>query len=147
VLDSATQGAESSLDLAADEAGLLITARDVDGAGDDLDLIIKSANSFAPIGVWINDPHGGFIKADASVYSPSIWSDCPLMLSSNQQELFNGAILLWHQSYLQPPTQRCPGERMAHQPFIEQAGLNVPSRLMADPQQTRGPPSSFFTNS
>src|ERR1017187_1428676 len=46
VLNSATRVAESSLDLAAPAAGLLVTARDVDGIGNDLDLIIKSANSF-----------------------------------------------------------------------------------------------------
>ena len=63
------------------QAGLLVTARDVDGIGNDLDLIIKSAKSFTPIGVWINNHHGGFTKADASVYAPSIWSDGPFMLS------------------------------------------------------------------
>ncbi len=35
-------------------------ARDVDGIGDDLDLIIKSARSLAPVGVWLNDHCGGF---------------------------------------------------------------------------------------
>ena len=140
VLDSATRGAESSLELAAEEGGLVVIARDVDGIGNDLDLIIKSAKSFTPIGVWINDHHGGFTKADASIYAPSIWSDGPFLLSSNPPEVFKGNTLLWHQSYLQPPAQRCPGERKAHQAFIEPADLNVPSRLTADPQHTRGPP-------
>src|SRR5208283_4417381 len=108
VLDSAIRRAESSLDLAAGDGGLLVTARDVDGIGNDLDLIIKSANSFTPIGIWINDHHGGFIKVDARVYASSIWSDSPLMLSDNPTDSFQGAILLWHQSYLQPPTERCP---------------------------------------
>ena len=80
VLASATRGAVSALDLAADAGGLLVTARDVDGAGNDLDLIIKSAWSLTPVGVWINDHHGGFIKADARVYASSIWSECPLLL-------------------------------------------------------------------
>ena len=140
VLDSATRGAESSLDLAAGEGGLLVTARDVDGAGNDLDLIIKTARSFTPVGVWINDHHGGFTKADASVYAPSIWSDGPLLLSVNPPDTFQGAILLWHQSYIHPSTQRCPGERWMRQGFVELADLDVPSRLTADPQHTRGPP-------
>src|SRR5579859_5670066 len=38
LLDSAARGAESSLDLIADEGGLLVIARDVDGVGGDLDL-------------------------------------------------------------------------------------------------------------
>jgi hypothetical protein len=140
VVDSATRGAESSLDLATGEGGLLVTARDVDGAGDDLDLIIKNAKSLTPVGVWINDHHGGFTKADASVYAPSIWSDGPLLLPLNSPDTLQGAILFWHQPYIHPSTQRCPGERWIRQGFVEPADLDVPSRLTADPQRTRGPP-------
>jgi len=140
VLDSATQGAESSLDLAAGEDGLLVTARDVDGIGHDLDLIIKSANSLAPIGIWINDHHGGFIKVDAGVYAPSIWADGPFLLSVNPPDALHGALLVWHQSYNQPVTQRCPGERWTLHALVEPADLHAPSRLTADAQHTRGPP-------
>jgi len=147
VLDSATRGAKSSLELAADEGGLLVTARDVDGIGNDLDLIIKSARSYTPIGVWINNHHGGFTKADASVYAPSIWTEGPFMLSVNPTDTFCGAILLWHQSYVQPPAQRIPGERCTRQGLVERADLDVPSRLSTEPNQTRGPPSPLFTNS
>src|SRR5271157_5611696 len=92
VLDSATRGAESSLNLAAHAAGLIVTARDVDGIGNDLDLIIKSANSFTPIGIWLNNHHGGFTQADARIYAPSIWADGPLLLSASPTEVFQGAI-------------------------------------------------------
>jgi hypothetical protein len=143
VLDSPTRGAESSLDLVASATALLVSARDVDGIGNDLDLIIKSANSFTPIGIWINNHHGGFIKVDASVYAPSIWSDPPLMLSLNLTETVQGAILLWHQSYIQPVTQRCPGERWTSQGFVEPRNFNATSCLTQDPQHARGPPSSF----
>jgi hypothetical protein len=141
VLDSPTRGAENSLDLAGNAAGLLVSARDVDGIGNDLDLIIKSANSFTPIGIWINNHHGGFIKVDASVYAPSIWSDPPLILSFSLTETVQGAILLWHQSNVQPSTPGCCGERWALQALVEPTDLKVPSRLTLDPQQTRGPPS------
>lgn len=144
VLASATRGAESSLDLAAGEGGLLVTARDVDGAGNDLDLIIKNAPSLAPVGVWINDHHGGFIKADASVYAPSIWSDVPFLSSATSPDTLQGAILLWHQSYIQAPTQRCPRERWVRQGLVELAKLHVPPRLTQEPQHARGPPSPFF---
>ena len=144
VLNSATRGAESSLDLAANAAGLLVAARDVDGTGNDLDLIIKSANSFIPIGIWINNHHGGFIKADTGIYAPSIWSDGPFMLSASCPDTLQGVILLWHHSYIHPSTQRCPGERWMHQGFVELADLDVPSRLTGDPQHARGPPSPFL---
>jgi hypothetical protein len=144
VLNSATRGIESSLDLAATTAGLLVTARDVDGIGNDLDLIIKSADSFTPVGVWINNHHGGFMKADARLYASSIWSDSALMLSVNPTDTFQGAILLWHQSYLQPPTQRCPGERWTRQGSVDLADLDVDSCLTEGPQYARGPPSPLF---
>jgi len=115
--------------------------------GNDLDLIVKSANSFTPIGIWINNHHGGFIKADASVYAPSIWSEGPLVLSVNPTETVQGALLLWHQSYVQPSTEGCPGERWMFQSRVEPTDLEAPSRLTADPQQTRGPPSACFANS
>ncbi len=145
VLDSATRGAESSLDLAAGEGGVLVTARDVDGIGNDLDLIIKSAKSFTPIGVWINNHHGGFVKVDASAYASSIWSDTPLMAAFNPTDIILGALLVWHQSYVHSSTQRCPGERWTLQTLVEPADFEVPSRLTSDPQQTRGPPSVSFT--
>jgi hypothetical protein len=141
VLDSATRGAESSLDLAANAAGLLVTARDVDGIGNDLDLIIKSANSFAPIGIWINNHHGGFIKADARVYALSIWSESPQLLSFYPTDTLCRAFLIWHQSYVYPMPQRFPGERWIYQCQVERPDLDLPSRLTADPNQTRGPPS------
>jgi len=143
VLHSATRGAESSLDITAGEGGLLVTARDVDGAGNDLDLIIKSAWSLTPVGVWINNHHGGFAKADASVYAPSIWSDGPFMLSSSPEEILHGALLPWHQSPLQPHAQSCPGERCARQGAVERTDFDMPSRRSSQPPPTRGPPFSF----
>jgi len=140
VLDPANQGDGGSLDLAADEGGLLVTARDVDGIGNDLDLIIKTARSFTPVGVWINNHHGGFTKADPGVYAPSIWSDGPFMLSVDSPDTLQGAILLWRQSYIHPSAQRCPGERWMRQGFVDVADLRVPSRLREDPQHARGPP-------
>ncbi|MDR3677898.1 MAG: hypothetical protein P4N24_20625 [Acidobacteriota bacterium] len=147
VLDSAAWDAESLLGLAANEAGLLVTARDVDGIGNDLDLIIKTARSFTPVGVWINNHHGGFIKADAGVYAPSIWSEVPLLFSANPTDTFQRAILPWHQSCVRPPTQRFQAERRTRQGLVERADLDVLSRLSTEPQQTRGPPLPFFINS
>jgi hypothetical protein len=140
VLDSATRGTESSLDLIASEGGLVVTARDVDGVGNDFDLIIKTAKSFTPVGVWINNHHGGFLKADASVYAPSIWSESPSLLAADPSAMFQGVILLWHQAYLYPSAQRCRGPRWMRRDFVELADLDVPSRFTADPPHTRGPP-------
>jgi len=141
VLDSTTRGAESSLELAANAAGLLITARDVDGIGNDLDLIVKTANSFTPLGIWINNHHGGFIKVDASVYAPSIWSENPQLLSSSATDTLCRALLIWRQSYVHPMPQRFPGAPGIYHGHAERVDLDLPVRLTTDPNQTRGPPS------
>ena len=146
VLDSAARGPESSLDLAANAAGLLVTARDVDGIGNDLDLIIKSAKSFTPIGIWINNHHGGFTKVDPSLYALSIWSESPQLLSLNTTDTLSGAILLWHQSYTQPLAQRISGELRNCHGAVERADVNLPSRLTTHRNQSRAPPQHSAEN-
>jgi hypothetical protein len=141
VLDSSSQGTESSLDLVAAETALLVTARDVDGIGNDLDLIIKTAWSSTPVGVWINDHHGGFIKADARVYASSIWSDSPLLCAAKPTESLRGAILASYQSHVQPPVHCGPGKHGSHQDMVERTGLDALARLATAPNQTRAPPS------
>lgn len=54
--------------------GLHITARDIDGDRD-LDLVITNEFSGEPVGVWINDGHGGFTPGDAAIYPTSIWQE------------------------------------------------------------------------
>ena len=103
VLGPATRGAASSCELTAAEGGLLVIARDVDGIGDDLDLIIKSARSLAPVGVWINDHRGGFTKADPSLYASSIWFEVALLVSDNPSESVHPAGLPPHPSCNNPP--------------------------------------------
>jgi hypothetical protein len=144
VLDSVSPDGESALELFADEDGLVVTARDVDGIGNNLDLIIKGARSFTPVGVWINDHHGGFTKADVSIYAPSIWTERSFMLSVNPPDTLRGAILLWHESYIHPSPQPHPGERRARQGLSEWTDLDVASRLATEPSQTRGPPVPFL---
>jgi hypothetical protein len=77
----------SSFSVSAEEGGLRIIPRDVDGDGD-LDLVITSARSFVPVGVWINDGHGGFTQGDATAYSRSIWTECPGISSGNTPRIF-----------------------------------------------------------
>jgi hypothetical protein len=144
MLDSATRGPESSLNLAANAAGLVVTARDVDGIGNDLDLIVKSAYSYIPIGIWINDHHGGFIKADARVYALSIWSENPQLLPLNSTETVCGAMLLWHHSYVQSAVHGFPHEPEIHPGRAGRADYDLLSRLTADPNQERGPPLSVL---
>ena len=73
-LDLTSRAGLSSFSVSAQRGGLRIIPRDVDGDWD-LDLVITTAWSFTPVGVWINDGHGGFIRGDPTAYPQSIWDD------------------------------------------------------------------------
>lgn len=141
VVDSSTRIPESTLDLAAASEGLVVRARDLDGMGNDLDLIIESASSYIPIGIWINNHRGGFIKTDPGDYAISIWSENPQLRAFRAADALCRAILIWHQSYVAPVLQRTAGERELCQAHVERVDLGLPSRLTGEPNQTRGPPS------
>lgn len=140
VLGPTPRGAASSCELTAAEGGLLVIARDIDGIGDDLDLIIKSARSLVPVGVWINDHHGGFTKADPSAYAPSIWFEVPLLVSDNPPESVHPAGLPSHLACINPPVRRFPFKHTAGEILVDPTNFAFPSRLTAGPHQTRAPP-------
>jgi hypothetical protein len=119
---------------------LLVIARDVDGTGDDLDLIIKSARSLAPVGVWINDHRGGFTKADPSLYASSIWFEVPLLVFVNPPESVHPAGLPSHPSCINPPARRFPFKNAVGEILVNSMNFAFPSRLTAGPHQTRAPP-------
>jgi hypothetical protein len=75
-LDLTTRVGLTSFSVSAQRGGLRIIPRYVNGDWD-LDLVITSAWSFTPVGVWINDGHGGFTQGDLTAYSRSIWTEGP----------------------------------------------------------------------
>jgi len=141
VLDSTARGAASSLDVTAEEGGLLVIARDVDGVGNDLDLIIKSASSLAPAGVWINDHRGGFTKADSSIYAPSIWSEGSLIRSQNPTNHLQPAVAPSYQPCIHPLAQCYRFALWLGEDLVKSSSFALPSRLTVGSHQTRGPPS------
>ena len=140
-LGSPMQGPGSSLALSAGESGLVVTARDVDGVGNDLDLIIKTAKSFTPIGVWINNHRGGFTKADSRIYAKSIWADCPLLLGFTPPEARQRAVLSVSQSCVYPLQQSWSYRSRTSGGAVEPSNFDRPSHPAADRQTTRGPPA------
>ncbi len=144
VLDSSAHGAASSLDLTAEEGGLLVIARDVDGVGNDLDLIVKSAWSLAPVGVWINDHRGGFTKVDSSTYAPSIWNETPWILSENQTNNLQPAAAPSYQSCIHPLTRCYRFAPWLGEGLVTSSNFALPSRLTVGSHQTRGPPSPLL---
>jgi hypothetical protein len=78
-LDLTSRGGPSSFSLMAQRGGLLITPRDVNGDWE-LDLIVTSAWSFTPVGVWINNGHGEFARNDpASGRRPSRYASSTIL--------------------------------------------------------------------
>lgn len=59
--------------------GLNLFARDVDG-DHDLDVVITSFFSDAPVGVWINDGAGIFTEGRCSAYPAAIWRSLRIAL-------------------------------------------------------------------
>ena len=90
-LDLTSRVAASSFSVSAQRGGLRIIARDVNGDWD-LDLVISSARSLTPVGVWINDGHGRFTRGDPTAYPQSIWNEGPLLRSKTPHETFQASV-------------------------------------------------------
>ena len=81
----------SSFSVSAEKGGLRLIPRDVDGDGD-LDLVVVSAWALAPVGVWINNGHGEFTRADPTAYPRSIWTEGPIVVSYALQEALKATV-------------------------------------------------------
>ncbi len=90
-LDLTSRAGLSSFSVLAQRGGLLITPRDVNGDWEP-DLIITSAWSFTPIGVWINNGHGGFVRNDpAFFHRPSRYASS-VILHDFSGEVFQATV-------------------------------------------------------
>ena len=90
-LDLSSRIGPSSFSVSAGEGGLRIVPRDVDGDGD-LDLVITNARSLVPVGVWINDGHGGFTEGNPTAYPGSIWTEDSGMSTRDTQGIFPATV-------------------------------------------------------
>jgi hypothetical protein len=133
----------SSFNVSAEEGGLTIIPRDVDGDGD-LDLVIASARSLAPVGVWINDGHGRFTPSDPTAYPRSIWTRGPGISSDNAQRMFPAIAPQSRQSWLDFSKEfhfwsELPIGRLRLGPTTS----SLPELALCQPR-TRAPPSSLL---
>jgi hypothetical protein len=90
-LNLTTRVGLSSFSVFAQRGGLRIIPRDVNGDWEP-DLIITSAWSFTPVGVWINDGHGRFIPSDPTVYPQSNLNEGPRIVSDSPRETFQATV-------------------------------------------------------
>ena len=138
-LDLTTHPTPGSLAIVAREGGLRIIARDVDADGD-LDLVVSSAGSLAPVGVWINDGHGNFTEGNPAAYPSSIWGGAPTIFSETPERALQAGLL---QSY-----HDCIGFSDRHRPYASlvaedraplETTLSHSSNVVGAPK-TRSPP-------
>lgn len=138
-----TRAGTSSFSVAGETGGLRIVARDVDGDGD-LDLVIKSARSLTPVGVWINDGHGGFTEGDPGAYPPSIWSEGPGVVLSHQRETFQAIV---PDSHRRSCIDFCVAFFASNELFLGRPSLVLmaahPLSAAVSLPQTRAPPRTF----
>jgi hypothetical protein len=145
ILDSPVRGADSSLQLVAGKSGIVVTALDLDGVGNDLDLIIKSAVTYVPLSIWINNHHGGFIRVLPNQYAVSVWSAESQFLPQELRDDFRGGLVLCHQFHSR--FAAC----IALDGHEVEANLSCPPNFRIDPSftgklgQTRAPPFVYQT--
>ena len=143
VLDLTTRVGLSSFSVYAQRGGLRIIPRDVDGDWD-LDLIITSAWSLTPVGVWINDGHGEFTRSESAAYPQSIWIEGPRIFSHTPQETFQAVVPEFSRDWpgaFERPSFR--NELIFTRLTLLSAAVNPKSGDARRPQ-TRGPPSSLY---
>jgi hypothetical protein len=138
-LDLTSRVGPSSFSVFAQSGGLLIIPRDVNGDRD-LDLIITSAWSLTPVGVWINDGRGRFTRGDPTAYPQSTWAEGLRIFSDTPHETFHATIPKssrdWPGSFERPSFRN---GLIIKRLTLLLAAVNPPSGT-ARSQQTRGPP-------
>jgi len=86
-----TRFGSSSISVSSEEGGLRITPRDVDGNGT-VDLVVTSARRFRPVGIYINDGHGGFRAGDLTIYPPTVWTEGAGLTAQTPHETFQATL-------------------------------------------------------
>jgi len=145
VLYSLARGVVSCLNLTADDGGLRVFARDVDGVGHDADLIVKNARTSLPVGVWINDHRGGFTVAHTGLYASAIWSEPPRLLAEYSSRNLQSVFRSLSRSCVALPAPLRRFERAGSEDLASATNVSLPSQLNAGARPTRGPPGSLYS--
>jgi hypothetical protein len=142
-LDLTSRAGRSSFSVFAQRGGLRIIPRDVNGDWE-LDLIITSARSFTPIGVWINDGHGGFVRSDPAFDFQPVWGKGPRLLSDPSGEAFQATVPEFSRNW--PHDSKGPSlhkETLTQYLTLQLRDVRLPT---GSPRRspTRGPPPRFW---
>jgi len=142
-LDLTSGAGGSSFRVFAQRGGLRIIPRDVNGDWEP-DLIITSARSFTPIGVWINDGHGAFVRSAPAFDVQVLWRNGPWLLPDLLGEVFQAAVPEFSRNW--PDYSKGPS--LAKETLAAHLTLELcKARLTSGPprsSRTRGPPLRFW---
>jgi hypothetical protein len=134
-----TEGGHQILRLTAPFGGLLITPRDVTGDGN-LDLVVRSAKSHAPVAVFLNDGSGHFSKADLAAFT-NVLRDGTSQFGFTTQQTYLGAPLACLESY----TAECPTGSLRslreQKGSLPSSGHRAASQRFLSSGTNRAPPS------
>ncbi|MHB8655556.1 MAG: FG-GAP repeat domain-containing protein [Terriglobia bacterium] len=129
----------SSFKLSAPQGGLHIVPRDVNGDGE-LDLVIMTAWSHSPIGVWINDGHGAFTESDSAAYPTSIWMEGPGIFSNTPREAFQAAVIESHRFSIDSSVGSKLFDHLSVNHLHPPLTISKPPSIAANRPRTRAPP-------
>jgi len=138
-----TRVGPSSFTISAEEGGVRIVPRDVDGDGD-LDLVITSAWSLAPVGVWINDGHGRFTQGDPTAYPRSIWTEGAGISSDTPRETLQAAVPQSCRSWLVFSNGSHFRDELVFKRLPPLLAASNPPWVAVSQPQTRAPPRSLL---
>jgi len=129
----------SSFSVSAEKGGLRLIPRDVDGYGD-LDLVVMSAWALAPVGVWINNGHGQFTRADPTAYPRAIWTEGPKVVSNTPQEELKATVPQSYRSCIDFSNESYFCNNLLFERLLPFLGAASPQKGAAGWPQTRAPP-------
>jgi len=134
-----TEGGHQVLRLSAPFGGILVTTKDVTGDGN-LDLIISSGRSHAPVALFLNDGHGHFSVADASAFAKGLRDSVPESEFSTEHLCFSVTVV-------SPKSYAAAFRNVSARSFRKQndslsfANYDVPSRVFLPFGLNRAPPA------
>ena len=134
-----TEGRHQILKLRAPLGGLLITPRDVTGDGN-LDLIVRSSSSHAPVALFLNDGNGHFSSADLASFANAL-RDGSSEFAFTAQETYLGANLACLESYTADSPAGALGFLLKQEGAMFLPDYRSASRLFLSFGANRAPPS------
>lgn len=130
----------SSISVFGEAGGLHVVPRDVDADGD-LDLVVTSAWTFAPLGVWINDGHGNFTGGNPAAYPDAIWTARSTLRDKNQLPAdFTALVRTLRRSFNLSIQRYLVDPQIRSGRFLSEPSLLAIAKA-ASPSRSRSPPS------